>query len=93
MLQLGDQPRSRLVSYPSSISPLERDFDLDYEAVLTAVGDLNRISRYLFRGGMVNHQQDPTGQPPADRQDVVNVLDELREMLNRMFTRFPQHFR
>lgn len=77
--------------YPNVTTPApNRDFDIDYEAVLTAVGDVNRLSRVLFRDSrrvVLTPQQE---QLASDRQDVINMLVELKEMLDRMFNRFPQ---
>ena len=77
--------------YPKVTTPApNRDFDIDYEAVLTTVGDVNRLSRVLFRDSrrvVLTPQQE---QLASDRQDVINMLVELKEMLDRMFNRFPQ---
>ena len=52
---------------------------------MTALGDVNRLSRYLFRGGALPQQHwDPTGVPTT-REDVIEVLIQLREMLTRLF--------
>ena len=81
---------------PSSIPPTqmytptsEVDHSADYEAVMIALGDDNRLSRYLFRGGAPAQQHwDPTGVPTT-REDVVEVLVQLQEMLHRLFSKFP----
>ena len=89
-----DSPSTALTLYPASLHPTPRQYDLDYEAVLIAISDVNRISRYLFRGGVSSRvdRQDPNVEMNLTREDVVEVLVELREMLNRMFARFPQRF-
>ena len=56
---------------------------------MTSIGNINRLSRLLSRGGVVS--RDPTGIP-VTREDVIEVLVELREMMNRMFDRFPERF-
>ena len=55
---------------------------------MVAIGDINRLSRFLFRGGVPSQSRDPTGIP-VTREEVIQVLVQLREMMNRMFTRFP----
>ena len=54
------------------------------------LSDVNRLSRFLFRGGVETQQQDPTGD--TTRDDVVEGLVELRDMMNRMFARHPVRF-
>ena len=78
------------VSYDPSYTPIERDYACDFEAVMSCVGDVNRMSRFLKRG--VTSHIDSTGIPTT-REDVIEVLVELRQMLNRMFDRFPERFR
>ena len=73
--------------YATSYSPTPRDYALDYEAVLTSVSDVVRMARFLRRGDVVVPNEDPTGVPTT-KEDVVMVLRELRQMLNRMFNRF-----
>lgn len=71
-------------SYPDAFTPLDRDYAGDYEACMTAVQDLNRFGRVLFRrGGGI------TGSDGLvyHRRDVLPVLQELKEMLDRMFAR------
>ena len=65
---------------------------MDYEAVLVALGDVNRLSRFLFRGGVSSQSLDPTGVPTT-REDVIDQLLELRHMLDRMFNRLHNMFR
>ena len=84
---------------PSSIPPTQTtqtctpssvDHSTDYEAVMIALGDVNRLSRYLFRGGAPAQQHwDPTGVPTT-REDVVEVLVQLQDMLHRLFSKFPR---
>ena len=81
-------PHASQTSYPSQTSYTSRDYDCDYEDVMVAIGDINRLSRYLFRGGAPSQSRDPTGIP-VTREEVIQVLVQLREMMNRMFTRFP----
>ena len=74
-------------SYPDTFTPLKRDYAGDYEACMTAVQDLNRFSRVLFPGG-----EGITGSDGLvyTYDDVLPVLEELHEMLDRMFARI-QH--
>ena len=92
---ISGPPVPTRVSYPDlTYTPSTRDYDCDYEAVMIALGDMNRLSRFLFRGGVVSQvhqQQDPTMS--ATREDVIEVLQELKEMMVRMFARFPERFR
>ena len=77
-------------SNPSYL-PADRDFDRDYEEVLTALGDLNRLSRFLFRGGEGSHQQDLIGLV-STRDDVIEALHQLKDTMDTMFKRFPERF-
>ena len=73
--------------YPLSYTPSQRDYDCDYEAVMIAVNDLNRLTKFImFRGGIPPQQPDPTGIPTT-REDVLEALDILRQMMKRMYTR------
>ena len=87
-------PVPNRVPYPDlSYTPAPRDYACDYEAVMIALGDMNRLSRFLFRGGVmsrVHEQQDPAMN--INREDVVEVLQELKDMMIRMFARFPERF-
>ena len=68
-------------------TPVPRDYAMDYEACLTAVRDLNRFGTIIRRGdtrGLNPHTRDDV---VVYRDDVVAVLSELRDMLNRMFDR------
>ena len=74
-------------AYPLSYTPSQRDYDGDYEAVMIAVNDLNRLTKFImFRGGIPPQQPDPTGIPTT-REDVLEALDILRQMMTRMYTR------
>ena len=53
---------------------------------MIAIGDLNRLNRYLYRGG-VTIPQYPVGFQTT-REDVIEVVVELKEMLDRMLNRF-----
>ena len=65
-------------AYPLSYTPSQRDYDGDYEAVMIAVNDLNRLTKFImFRGGIPPQQPDPTGIPTT-REDVLEALDILR---------------
>jgi len=67
-------------------TPVERDYGLDYEAVMTSVEDMNRLSRFMFRGG-VRRVRCGNRFEMYTQQDVLPVLQELRDMLNRLFSR------
>ena len=74
---------------PNSQSQPGTNNDDDYTSVMIALGDLNRLSRYLFCGGApVQQHWDPTGVPTT-REDVVEVLLQLRDMLHNLFSKFP----
>ena len=71
----------------TTYTPVERDYAMDYEAVMISVEDMNRFSRFMFRGG-VRRVSTTSGSEVYTREDVIPVLSELRDMLNRMFDRF-----
>ena len=87
-----DSPAEEIYStpcaYPLSYTPSQRDYDCDYEAVMIAVNDLNRLTKFImFRGGIPPQQPDPTGIPTT-REDVLEELSILRMMMTHMYTRF-----
>ena len=59
---------------------------MDYEAVMITVQDINRFSRFMFRGG-VRRVRVGNRNEIYTREDVIPVLRELREMLDRLFGR------
>ena len=70
--------------------------------VMIALGDINKLNRFLFRGGVRSQQQDLTGVPTsATREGVREVLAELlytvRDMINmtdfHMFSHFHEGHR
>ena len=71
-------------TYPDEFTPRERNYAGDYEAVMTAISDLNSFARILRRGTGV------LGTDTYTRDDILPVLSELYEMLKRMFTRLEQ---
>ena len=74
-------------------TPSSRNHSQNYEAALIALSDVNRLSRYLFRGGVhtVVQHWDPTGVPTT-KEDVLDVLAQLKEMLDRLFAKNPSRF-
>ena len=70
----------------TSYAPTSRDYSDDYENVIRAVAHLHRLNRFLFpRRGVGRQSHDP--DPTVTREDVIEVLAEVREMLNRLFNR------
>ena len=84
--RLQPTPNPSLSPYPAGIQPLDRDFALDYEACMTAVQDLNRMTNLVFSGRVRTGRVDDL-QVPVSREDVLPVLLELRDMLNRFYDR------
>ena len=56
---------------------------------MMALGDMNRLGRLLFRGGVSLQVRDPTGVP-VTREEVMEVLAQLRQMMDRVFDRFSE---
>ena len=75
-----------LPQYTMRLTPQERNFALDYDACMTAIGDFNRMSSLIFRREVLSGQIDGT-DINVDRSDVIPILFELRDMLNRLHTR------
>ena len=89
-----DSPAQQIYSTPCmytlSYTPSQRDYGGDYKAVMIPVNDLNRLTKFImFRGGIPPQQPDPTGIPTT-REDVLEALGILRQMMTRMYTRFEQ---
>ena len=62
---------------------------MDYEAVMISIGDMNRFSRFMFRGGVRRVSIHNGARTEVyTRADVIPVLSEIRDMLNRFFDRF-----
>ena len=59
---------------------------MDYEAVMNTIQDLNRMSRFMFRGG-VRRVRRGGKYLQYNRDDVLPVLQELKDMLDRLFRR------
>ena len=66
--------------------PLTRDFAADYEAVMSCIRDLNRTTRFMFRGGVMRVRSGGLYRTYT-REDVISELEELRDMLDRLFNR------
>ena len=67
-------------------TPVERDYKLDLEACMIAIGDLNGYSRILMRGaGESVIRTDSDGV--VTRAEVIACLSEVRDMVNRLFRR------
>ena len=97
--EIPPTPHASQTSYPSqtsyssqrSYNPTSHDYTHDYETVMHAVGDVNRLSRFLLRGGASVPSQSHDGVP-VTREDVIEVLVRLRDTMNTMFRRFPERF-
>ena len=75
-------------AYPASYTPEDRDHDCDLDAVMIAVNDLNAMTRHLRSGREFTRQlPNPTGVPTT-RADVVEALNILKFMVNRLFARY-----
>ena len=84
-------PSTYVSQSPSQVTTFQRDFALDYDRCMIALGDVNRLARVLYRGG-------PTSDPAQDHihttcEDVVEVMMELKIMLDRIINKHPQLFR
>ena len=82
---LGSTPSVTPHTYTdTTYTPVERDYVMDYESVLTSVEDVNRFDRFMFGGG-VRRVRTGSRCEVHTRKDVIPVLSELRDMLNRLF--------
>lgn len=77
-------------TYPSQTVPhAERDYALDYDACMRAVRDFNGMATLVLgnrrRAGSIDESPVVT-----ERSDVIPVMLELREMLNRLYVRLQQ---
>ena len=73
---------------PTEYTPVWRDYAMDYEACLTAVQDFNSLGRIIHRGSMTGANRYNLETPEVvTREDVLTVLTELRDMINRLFER------
>ena len=79
-----------LPRYTMDYTPVDRDYALDYEACMIAIGDLNRMGRVIF-GNRTRIGQVGDLQVPTSREDVIPIILELREALNRLYQRLTQH--
>ena len=59
---------------------------MDYETVMGCVEDFNRLTRFLFRGG-VRQVRCGSRYTVYTREDVLPILEELKDMLDRSFRR------
>jgi hypothetical protein len=64
----------------------DRDYAMDYEAVMGTIQDLNSMSRFMFRGG-VRRVWSGGMYRQYTREDVLPILQELKDMLERLFSR------
>ena len=71
-------------AYPSELTPLPRDYALDYENVMIAVSDLNAVTQALLQR---SDNPNPNPNPNTTREHVMEMLGILRLMLQRMYTR------
>ena len=86
-------PNTPSMTYSSTYTPVDRNYSMDYEAVMVALGDVNRFGRVLFRNGVRTELVRDEYNVPTTREDVVEVLVELRDMLDRMFNRMSNRVR
>ena len=68
------------------MTPVERDFALDYEACMMVITDFNRMSNFLYSNRVRMGRIDDV-EIPTSRDDIIPLLLELREMLNRFHDR------
>lgn len=66
--------------------PADRDFALDYEAVMGTIQDLHSMSTFMLRGG-VRRVFSGGRYRQYTREDVIPILRELKDMLDRLFSR------
>ena len=77
-------------SHPPSTTPQTRDFKLDYEGVMSAIGDLHSVTRFITgKGASVPRQPDPRGVETT-REEVVELLAMLKTALDRLFRRIER---
>lgn len=80
-------PYSQPCTYPDDVTATPRDIAIDYEGVMIAVQDLNRLTKYICgRGGWGTRQPDPTGSETT-RADVIEMLAMLKTGIDRLFAR------
>lgn len=74
-------------AYPASYTPTLRDHACDVAACMTAVHDLNGLTRHIVSNREFSNQTpDPTGVATT-REDVVESLSILKYMVDRLFSR------
>jgi hypothetical protein len=70
--------------YPSTLTPSQRNFRLDYDATLSSIYRLNALTNFLVGAP---DRVVLAGGGHVDRQDVVEACKTLRSLLERMFDR------
>ena len=88
-------PPPTLPATPSlnpSLSPLEytpapRDYARDYEACLVCVGDIDRLVRLCVRDRARSARAGDIVLGQVSREDVLPLLREMKDMLDRLFSR------
>lgn len=66
--------------------PEDRDYAMDYEAVMTTITDFNSMSNFIFRGGARRVRRSGM-YVQYTREDVIPILEELKTMIDRLFRR------
>ena len=66
--------------------PEDRDYAMDYEAVMTTITDFNSMSNFIFRGGARRVRRSGM-YVQYTREDVIPILQELKTMIDRLFRR------
>lgn len=86
-----DSPAPSITPTPNLLpsTPSGHDYVADYEAVMVSIHDLNGITKFIMGRGETPTEPDTSGYA-TQPEDVMDVLEVLKLMLDRMFDNLEQ---